>query len=429
MKNKFKYIVIPCIFVISVIFLAAYGTKITFGEAWFKDSLSNGIVPNKSIRMQPGDTLYYNGVPVTSGTGGGGIAASDNISFSGRVTTSDLWTFNDSAKFTRIVNMDSLKVSGNITSGDNKGLAWANTSSVKSVSGALYYSGGSHSFNTPYNNNVGTLDSINGLALAYGNFIPASGNGLFWDATHKITYSSPTMTMRGNYWTFKTAVNNSTLLQLDSVIGMQLYSGVYIGNGSGLTSVDAITIKGQDTTHFARTDTLTTEGIKGIWGFWNTVRFYTTATFDVSPIFSAVVNFANGLTTTTITASSTATFNGDVVNTGKRYQGASSNIDKYYRDTVIRAVCGATGTTVTTAHGISNTSNISMFTYQIKDDSSGLVLTPNATNAALVGAGLIYYPPYIDATNINLRIASSMVNLDNNTDTIKYFLRVTDYNR
>lgn len=185
----------------------------------------------------------------------------------------------------------------------------------------------------------------------------------------------------------------------------------------------------KDSSHIAHTDTLTTEHIKGVWNFWNIVRFIGVVTFDVSPVFNSAVNFANGITTTTITASGTATFNGDVVNTGKRFQGASSNIDKYYRDTIIRAVCTATGTTVSVAHGVSNTSNIAMFTYQIKDDSSGLVLTPNATNGALIGAGLLYYPPFIDATNINLRISATMVNLDNNTDIIKYYLRITDYNR
>lgn len=330
MKNKFKYFVLFPLMILIVILTLTYdvkdlislGVRIPFGEAYWKDSLTNGIVTNKSIRMQPGDSLYYNGVTVTSGTGGGGIAASDNINFTGRDTAKQNFVFADSMTALRYSRVDSL-FTKNITPDDNKGLSWANTSSVKSTSGALYYTGGSHSFNTPYNTNVVSLDSINGLNLAYGNFTPASGNGLLWDATHKITYTSPTMTMRGNYWTFKTAVNNSTLLQLDSVIGMQLYSGVYIGNGSGLTSVDAITLKGQDTTHFARTDTLITERVKAKTEFSDIVAFF------LSPTVSAFYKDAartiqyflpNSASDTLLTRSQTQTI------TNKTIAGGSNTI-------------------------------------------------------------------------------------------------------
>lgn len=50
------------------------------------------------------------------------------------------------------------------------------------------------------------------------------------------------------------------------------------GNGSGLTSVDAITLKGQDTTHFARTDTLTTERVKSKTEFSDIVKFFLSPT-------------------------------------------------------------------------------------------------------------------------------------------------------
>lgn len=54
----------------------------------------------------------------------------------------------------------------------------------------------------------------------------------------------------------------------------------------------------KDSSHLAHTDTLTTEHIKGVWTFWNIVRFIGVVTFDVSPIFNAAVNFANGISVT-----------------------------------------------------------------------------------------------------------------------------------
>lgn len=410
MKNKFKYIVIPCIFVISVIFLAAYGTKINFGGAWFKDSLPNGIVPNKSIRMQPGDTLYYNGVPVTSGTGGGGIAASDNTTFSGRNTFQYKTIFSDTLKADGLSLIDNARITSDLNvTGDI-------------ISDLNFLKGSSTS--------IGTI-STDSLAFITNNtkriVINKNGYTNFTDTVQMSDY----VQIIGNL-NVGTNITSLGKVTADSLLGI----GYYITdiNAANIASgkIDSARIPNTakiDTAKFAHTDTLTTESVRSVWTFWNIVRCIGVVTFDVSPVFNSAVNFANGITTTTITASGTATFNGDVVNTGKRFQGASSNIDKYYRDTIIRAVCTATGTTVSVAHGVSNTSNIAMFTYQIKDDSSGLVLTPNATNGALIGAGLLYYPPFIDATNINLRISATMVNLDNNTDTIKYYLRITDYNR
>jgi hypothetical protein len=54
----------------------------------------------------------------------------------------------------------------------------------------------------------------------------------------------------------------------------------------------------KDSSHLAHTDTLTTEHIKGVWTFWNIVRFIGIVTFDVSPVFNSLVNLANGVSVT-----------------------------------------------------------------------------------------------------------------------------------
>lgn len=43
--------------------------KVNFGSAWWSDTLSNRITTNKAINLRPGDSLYYNGNVVTSGSG------------------------------------------------------------------------------------------------------------------------------------------------------------------------------------------------------------------------------------------------------------------------------------------------------------------------------------------------------------------------
>ncbi len=135
MKNKIKYFVLYPLMLLIVIATLTYdvkeliglGQRIPFGSSYWKDSLNDAISTNKSIKLGSGDSLYYNGVVVTSGTGGGGIAASDNITFTGTNT------FNQ-----------------NVTMADSKGLTWSNPSSVKSTSGALIYNSSSHNFNTQY---------------------------------------------------------------------------------------------------------------------------------------------------------------------------------------------------------------------------------------------------------------------------------------
>lgn len=395
MKNIFKQILIPCILIACLIFLAAYGTKINFGESWFKDSLPNGIVPNKSIRMQPNDSLYYNGVVVTSGTGGGGIAASDNTTFSGNNTFTNGNTFSDSLRadgYTLISDANittNLRVTGDVITDLN------------------FLKGSSTS--------IGTI-STDSLAIITNNTkrIVIDKNGYI--TITDTAYFSDHVTIIGNL-NAASNIYTSGNLTADSIAGIGTY----------LTSVDAITLKGQDTTHFARTDTLTTETNKAQNIFSDVATFWKTVTFTVSPIFSALVDFANGLSTTTLTASSTATFNGDVISNGWTEQGGKIAIDRYYRDTVLRIACTTVPVTLSVAHGISDIKRIVFLTCTIRDDSSGIVVTPGTTVS--LSSGFNVNAPWVDATNVNIRMSTTNVNLDENVDTIKYYIRYTDYNR
>jgi hypothetical protein len=197
-------------------------------------------------------------------------------------------------------------------------------------------------------------------------------------------------------------------------------SGVFTGSGTGLTNVDAITLKGQDTTHFARTDASTTENINGAWTFWNIVRCIGVVTFDVSPIFNALVNFANGINVT-----GNATVSGDLVLSGWTKNQSSTNRDQYEKIKILRSPMSATGTTVTMAHGL-DAKTISSVVCQIRDDSSGITTFPGNS---FQGAGMLFTSYWMDATNINVRVAASMINLDDAADTVKVRITYTDYNR
>jgi len=248
MKNKIKYFILFPLMLLIVILTLTYdvkeliglGQRIPFGSSYWKDSLVDAISTNKSIKLGTGDSIYYNGVVVTSGTGGGGIAASDNITFTGRDSTAELWRFGDSVRFyEHVLFKDTLKVSG---------------------------------------------------AIAVMDSLKVSKN-LWFNNTTKLSTTLNTFYILENafQWQNQNAYN---ILDLDSSNGMNLHYGVYTGNGSGLTNVDAITLKGQDTTHFAHTDTLTTERVKAKTEFSDVVTFF------LSPVFSALVTFANGINVT-----------------------------------------------------------------------------------------------------------------------------------
>ena len=131
-----------------------------------------------------------------------------------------------------------------------------------------------------------------------------------------------------------------------------------------------------DTSHYVHTDTLTTESVKSVVGFWNLVTFYTTATFAVSPVFSALVNFANGITTTTFYASGYS-----------RMGELSRNEKKVTKSVYLSAI----NTTYTVAHGISRVENVTSCKLMVKHDSTGAAVPQilpqgyNATTAQAVG--------------------------------------------
>ena len=139
MKNKIKYILLPAMLIIAVIFIATnYGQRLRFGDAWFENDTANKILTNKSLYFESGDSVYYNGVVVTSGTGGGGIAAADNTTFSGYNTFSNGTTFSDSVRANGYSLIDDakitsyLRVTGEVTTSENSVLDF--TRSVVKVS-------------------------------------------------------------------------------------------------------------------------------------------------------------------------------------------------------------------------------------------------------------------------------------------------------
>lgn len=373
MKNIIKYIALPSLAIIVFLLVAVnYGQRLRFGDAYFENDTANKILTNKSLYFESGDSIYYNNVVVTSGSSSG-IAASDNITFTGRDSTTELWRFGDSVRFyDHVLFKDTVKVSNAIMIVDSvrllKNLLLGTTSKIFTNVNTLYQMESAYEWQTTY----------------------ASG-----------------------------------LLNLDSLNGMNLHYGVYTGNGSGLTSVDAITLKGQDTSKFARTDTLITEDIKGKWNFWNVVRCIGVVTFDVSPIFNSLVNFANGINVT-----GTATFDGDIVSNGWTEQGGAIARDKYFRDTVLRFVCTTVPFTAVVAHGIPSNKQILFINATVRDDSSGLVFNCGASASGLFSAAL--GPPtgaWADATNANVRFSASLTLLDDNVDTVKFYIRYTDYQR
>ena len=116
-----KYIMLPAVIIIMLIFTVTNSEGLNYWLTWGGNraawvySDSGYIYPTLPIRMKAGDSLKYNGVTVTSGTGGGGIAASDNTTFTGINTFTDSLRANgysliDDAKITSY-----LRVTGEVT--------------------------------------------------------------------------------------------------------------------------------------------------------------------------------------------------------------------------------------------------------------------------------------------------------------------------
>jgi len=369
MKNKFKYIVIPCILVISVIFLAAYGTKINFGGAWFKDSLPNGIVPNKSIRMQPGDTLYYNGVPVTSGTGGGGIAASDNISFSGYNVFSGITKHTNGTYFT-----DSLNVTGAILKADSirvsKYLNLATTQLI-TIGNVLYLSENAYQFNSSYGNGILTLDSSSGLLLNYG-YYSGVGSGL-------------------------TALNASN-----------------ISSGTIDTARIPNTAKIDTAKFFRLGDIITpiTEVVNSL------VTFSTTVTFTVSPVFSALVNFANGINVT-----GNATVSGDLVLSGWTKNASTDTELQYEKSKVFKFKAPAVSGAVNVTHGVPDWHKVYDFGVVIKDDTTNMSYKPGGFYGT---AGSVIYCR-LESLQVRIELNSTAYGLANDSGFV--YVKYLDANR
>ena len=272
---------------------------------------------------------------------------------------------------------------------------------------------------------VFATDSVKSEQLTANNmFFGAVNSGVYWRIYGSRYYegiNSLNAVARTHTW--QTKNGNNQIAQLDSSSGFNLAYGAFTGNGSGLTNVDATTFKGQDTTNYAHTTTGTTESFLSKVIFSALVTFQTTSpVFNIAAVFNVLQDFANGLTTTTLTASGTATFNGDMVNNGWKKIGAYNNIDKYTRDTVIRLLCDSVqGGATQIAHGISNTKFIERWTCIIRDDSTGAVYTPGC-----------FYAPYIFyavVTSSNCRIEFNSSSNTFKRDTAKFYITISDSNR
>ena len=414
MKNIFKYIILPSlllvIFIVSFVKfnIEAFNYELTWGGnkgKWIYSD-SGYIYPNKSINFKAGDSLRYNGVTVTSGTGGGGIAGSDNITFSGVNTFTHKNTFTDTLKADGLSLIDNAKITSNL----------AVTGDVTTNLGFLKGSSTS----------IGTI-STDSLAFITANtkriIINKNGYTNFTDTVQMSDYVQIIGNL--NVGTDITALGKVTA---DSLLGV----GYYITdiNAANIASgkIDSARIPNTakiDTANFAHTGSGITEIFNSI------VTFATTVTFTVSPVFSALVNFANGLTTTTIRASSTVTFDGDMVNTGWKKVGSGRNTYKYIKDTVLYVALTASppyaGTTFTVNHGIANWKSIIQTNFLIHEDSLNLNILPNIYPTVSYQVPFVYTMVSTDSTKCNIFIPATSVSLFNDTATI--FIKYTDYNR
>ncbi len=251
-----------------------------------------------------------------------------------------------------------------------------------------------------------------------------------WEGTNSLNQSARTHT-------FQTKNGNNQIAQLDSATGFNLTYGSYYINGTSIfdtiyTDDKVFKTNNLDTTRFldlsdtstyAHTTTGTTESFLSKVIFSALVTFQTTSpVFNIAAVFNVLQDFANGLTTTTLTASGTATFNGDVVFNGFKKVGANNNIDKYTRDTVIRLLCDSVQSGASQiAHGISNTKYIERWSCVIRDDSTGSTFTPGC-----------FYNPYLFYAMVTSSYCRVEFSGSSNTfkrDTAKFYLTISDYNR
>lgn len=383
-KNIMKKIFVVITIIIALFFVyeigAQYFPSFKIGDELITDSLSH------TTFRQP---IIANGVLLGAGGGGGGggdAYLANNQTFTGKNTFSN-----------GTYHTDSLNVLGAITVVD----------SLK-IREKLILSKAANQW----------MQKLNAFALYFGTNsdtafeIDASNQVHFLEQTFFEDVELNNLTASNTVTTDLTVYNETTSNSLN-VIGSATVGSIS-GDGNGLTNVNATTLQGVDTTKLVytnRADTLTSPH----W-FSGVMKFLTN-----------VVDFAAGITTTTLTANSTSTFNGDMVNNGWRTQGGIAR-DKYFRDTVLRAPSVAVSNNITIAHGIPNINSIVFVGMTFKDDSSGKVVTFGANNIMGVPQ-TVASSPMFDATNVYVRVTANMTSLDDNTDTIKLYIRWTDYAR
>ena len=408
-----KYIMLPAVIIIMLIFTVTNSEGLNYWLTWGGNraawvySDSGYIYPTLPIRMKQGDSLKYNGVTVTSGTGGGGIAASDNTTFTGINTFTDSLRANgysliDDAKITSY-----LRVTGEVTTDLN--------------------------FNKGSSTSIGTI-STDSLAIITNNVkrIIIDKNGL--------TTFTDTLKTDSRFLATDLARFNDSLVMSSYDIFLPNGKGLNWGELTGQIYSNAGELISRSATHTNYTlygnflnSSDSTNGFlirRKLEGYTDTVTsaskwfFSDIVTFTLSPIFSAVVNFPYGIIVT-----GTATFDGDIVSNGWTEQGGKIALDRYYRDTVLRTNCTTLPVTLSAAHGITNINRIISISAVVKDDSSGLVLPCGVANTSL-GVGIVpVNGVWVDATNINIRMAATYVNLDDAVDTLKFYIRYTDYQR
>ena len=371
--------------------LIGLGQRIPFGSSYWKDSLADAISTNKSIKLGTGDSIYYNGVVVTSGSGGGGdVVASANNILTGNNTFSNGNTFSDSLRANGYSLIDDakitsyLRVTGEVTTDLN--------------------------FNKGSSTSIGTI-STDSLAFITDNtkriVIDKNGYTVFTDTVQMLdrVYISGNLNVASNIYTTGNVL-------ADSIAGI----------GRFITEVDAITLKGQDTTHFARTDTLTTERVKSKTEFSDIVTFF------LSPVFSALVTIGNG-----VTVNGTATFNGDMINNGYKKIGSSQTQYQYTKDTVLKMVLNATSGTAftdTIRHGVTNWRSIIFTQFIVHEDSANVnciigLYANDAASTSLYGA-----QAWTDSLFARVRMPGGNGNSTAwRGDTCTVYIKYTDYNR
>jgi len=175
-----------------------------------------------------------------------------------------------------------------------------------------------------------------------------------------------------------------------------------------------------DTAKFAHTDTLTTESVRSVWTFWNIVRCIGVVTFDVSPVFNAAVNFANGINVT-----GNATVSGDLVLSGWTKNQSSLNRDQYEKVKIVRTTMPAVTLTNSVAHGIPNWHTITSYSVSIFDDSTFNMISQPQNSYSTTNTLINTW--YVDSLYINIKTPAGATTIAG--DSVKFRITYTDYDR